>query len=401
MEPEYSFFDAPEKKENSVWLNFLLLGFSYGPMAYSLARRLFVYNLSEVTDEDINDGIAVGQVMPGAVLANFAAYLGYLVDKIRGAFAGMLIFIFPSFVLMVVLSFLYGKYGQVPLVQVILRGMSSVMIALLFKVVLDIFSTGVEEPGYLLISLASFLLLLGNVNIAVILVGSVAASLLHGVHSKKLVWEKGHGKIPDSDQVRDYLATHSWFLWMILGLLGTNSIIYLINPEIAAMNTVLFKIGLFTFGNGYTMLPFIYKEVVQSFHWLTPKEFSDGIVLGQITPGPVIITATFVGYKVAGVIGAIFATISIFLPSTMLVALASETFVKYKDNLWMKISMKGILSSFIGLLTLVIIQLGRVSVVNFKMSLFTAVAIVLFVYTKINPMILLLVGLAASILFLR
>jgi len=390
--------NTPLKK---TWRRFILLGFSYGPMVYSMSRRLFVDNLKAITDKDVTDGIAIGQVMPGAVFVDFVSYLGFLLKRVRGAFTAMLLFILPSFVLMVVLSYLYMKYGGLPMVQVVLRGLSAIMIALIFKVVIDIYKSGVKKPEYLLISVFAFALLLFGVNIAIILGTGVIGSVGYGIYSKQLVWQKGNGKLPDFSETRDYIKTNLWIVWTLGALLVTNAVIYFFSPKIAIMDGVLFKIGLLTFGNGFTMLPFIYNEVVQTFHWLTPKEFSDGIVLGQITPGPVVITATFIGYKIAGLFGAVTATLSIFLPSTMLVALVSETFVKYKDSRWAEYALKGILSSFIGLLVLVIGQLGKTSVTDYKTAIFAFVAVTLFVFTKINPVILLLIGIVASLVFLR
>lgn len=361
----------------------------------------FVRKLEIMTERDITDGIAVGQVMPGAVFVDFVAYLGFLVRRVRGAFVAMLLFVMPSFLLMVLLSFLYLRYGELPMVRIVLHGLSSIMIALIIKVIIDIYTFGVKSFQYLLISVLALILLLFDVNIAIILGVGVVCTVASGLYSKQLVWEKGKVGVPKFSVIMSYIAAHSWVIWVLVALIVTNATIYFFSPKIAIMDGILFKIGLLTFGNGFTMLPFIYKEVVQNFHWLTTKEFSDGIVMGQITPGPVIITATFVGYKVAGLIGAVTATLSIFLPSTMLVALVSETFVKYKDSRWSAFALKGILASFIGLLALVVGQLAKANVSDYKTALFALTAIVLFVYTKINPAVLLVIGIFASLIFLK
>lgn len=390
-----------DKSYNKIWKSFFYLGFSYGPMVYSIARMQFVRKLKIMTERDITDGIAVGQVMPGAVFVDFVAYLGFLVRRVRGAFVAMLLFVMPSFLLMVLLSFLYLRYGELPMVRIVLHGLSSIMIALIIKVIIDIYTFGVKSFQYLLISVLALILLLFDVNIAIILGVGVVCTVASGLYSKQLVWEKGKVGVPKFSVIMSYIAAHSWVIWVLVALIVTNATIYFFSPKIAIMDGILFKIGLLTFGNGFTMLPFIYKEVVQNFHWLTTKEFSDGIVMGQITPGPVIITATFVGYKVAGLIGAVTATLSIFLPSTMLVALVSETFVKYKDSRWSAFALKGILASFIGLLALVVGQLAKANVSDYKTALFALTAIVLFVYTKINPAVLLVIGIFASLIFLK
>ena len=377
------------------------MGFSYGPMVYSMGKRQFVDKLKLLTDRDITEGIAVGQVMPGATFVDFVSYLGFLIRRVRGSFLAMLLFILPSFGLMVLLSVLYLRFGELPLVRIVLRGLSSIMIALIIKVIVDIYRSGVKDLRYLSVSAVALLLLILNVNIVVILAAGVLATVGYGMYSKQLVRKKGKRRLPMAGQLKNYSVTHTWVVWLSAVLIVVNTSIYLFAPAVAIMDGVLFKIGLLTFGNGYTMLPFIYKEVVLTFHWLTPKEFSDGIVLGQITPGPVVITATFIGFKVAGLFGALTATLSIFLPSTILVALVAETFVKYKNSRWTEFAMKGVLASFIGLLVLVVAQLAKQNVTDYKTALFSLTAIVLFVYTEISPIILLAAGVVASLLFLR
>ena len=118
-------------------------------------------------------------------------------------------------------------------------------------------------------------------------------------------------------------------------------------------------------------------------------------------PGPVVITATFIGYKVGGFFGALTATASIFMPSTILVALVAKPFIRYKDNPWVVSALKGILASFIGLLALVVAQLAKTNITDYKTALFALVSLVLFVYTRLNPVILLVLGIIVSIVILK
>ncbi len=386
---------------NALWKYFFFIGFSYGPMVYTMSRNLFVEKLGLLQHEDITEGIAVGEVMPGAVFVDFVSYLGFLMKKTRGAFLAMAFFIAPSFLLMVVLSALYMKYGQLPLIQKVLQGLSAIMIALIIKVMIDIYKTGVKNPLCLGVSAVALGLLLLNVNIVLILLIGIILMFAYGIYRKQLQVSGVHLKPLSLSDVTGFVKSNAWVAWLIVVLIVINTIIYALAPNIALMNGNLFKIGLLTFGNGYTMLPFISKEVVSTFHWLTPKQFSDGIVMGQITPGPVVITATFIGYKVGGLFGALTATASIFLPSTILVALVARPFVRYKDNAWVTAALKGILASFIGLLALVVAQLAKANITDYKTALFALAALVLFVYTKVNPVILLAAGIIVSLLIFR
>jgi chromate transporter len=126
-----------------------------------------------------------------------------------------------------------------------------------------------------------------------------------------------------------------------------------------------FKIGLFSFG-GYSSLPLMQHEAINVHHWLSLKEFSDGIALGQITPGPILITAAFIGLKVAGLTGAAIATIAIFSPSIILIILLYELHGKINKLPVVKVFVKGILAGFIGLLVYLAIRLGILSLNNWQ-----------------------------------
>jgi len=122
--------------------------------------------------------------------------------------------------------------------------------------------------------------------------------------------------------------------------------------------------GALLFGGGFSMIPFIQQEVVSHYHWLTLDEFLVGIALGQVTPGPILITATFVGYKVANLSGAIAATLGIFSPSLFLVIVTAEVHQKIRNNIWVKSAIKGIAAAFVGMMLVVAIDLARYSLVN-------------------------------------
>ena len=388
------------KSWDALWKYFFYIGFSYGPMVYTLARNSFIKKLKLITEKDIMDGIALAQVMPGAVFIDFVSYIGFLLRKTKGAFVAMLIFIFPSFLLMIILTYLYLRYGEIGVVQHVLKGLSAIMIALIIKVILDIYNEGVKNPAYLIISGIGLLLLILNLNIVLILIMGIILAILYGIYKADISIKGKRISLPHRADLNNLLKDNLWVILFMLFLIIVNMTFYFVYPDIAIMNTILFKIGLLTFGNGYTMLPFISKEVVNNYHWLTIKQFSDGIVLSQITPGPVAVMATFIGYKVAGIVGAITATLSIFLPSTMLVAVVAKPFLKYKDHKMVTYALKGILSTFIGLLILVVAQISKTSITDYKTALFALVALILFIYTKINPIIVLIIGVAISIIVL-
>lgn len=144
------------------------------------------------------------------------------------------------------------------------------------------------------------------------------------------------------------------------------------------------------------MIPFIEKDVVASKHWLTMKEFTDGIALSQITSGPVVITATFVGYRVAGLIGALFATISIFLPSTLIMIFATSHYKKIKGLKILDLFFKGIIASIIGMMAGIALSFGRTSIVDAKTAFLGIAALIGLIYFKLEPIWIILAGFILS-----
>jgi len=174
---------------------------------------------------------------------------------------------------------------------------------------------------------------------------------------------------------------------------------YLVNPKITSLSLNLSKIGALAFGGGFTAIPLIQYEMVDRFQWLSTKEFLDGIALGQVTPGPILITATFVGYKVSNFLGAFMATIGVFFPSFFILVLL----IPYHDRLRgvekVRMMEQGILGSFIGMLALVLYNFGSTSLVDIPRILMAAAAFFA-IYKKISlPYILLAGGILSILVF--
>jgi chromate transporter len=172
---------------------------------------------------------------------------------------------------------------------------------------------------------------------------------------------------------------------------------YLIDPRITNLSLGLSKIGALAFGGGFTAIPLIQYEMVDRFQWLSTKEFLDGIALGQVTPGPILITATFVGYKVANLLGAFMATVGVFFPSFFILVLL----IPYHDRLRgvekVRMMEQAVLGSFIGMLALVLYNFGRTSLVDIPRILMAAAAFY-GIHKKISLPYILLAGGVLSIL---
>lgn len=153
---------------------------------------------------------------------------------------------------------------------------------------------------------------------------------------------------------------------------------------------VFLKIGAFSFGGGMVIIPLVENDVVHNYGWLTETEFIDAVTLSQITPGPVIISATFIGYKVYGILGAIVATASVILPSFVMICLATKAIKKFRENKILAGFLRGARIAVIGMVLDVGITMGRTSVVDFRTVLIAGVSLVFLLKYKINPIWILL-----------
>ncbi len=156
------------------------------------------------------------------------------------------------------------------------------------------------------------------------------------------------------------------------------------------LSWVFLKIGTFTFGGGIVIIPMIENEVVTNYEWLTKAEFIDAVTLGQITPGPVIISATFIGYKVCGILGAIIATASVILPSFIMICLATEAIKKFRENKILANFLRGARVAVIGMVFDAGVSIGRSSLVDLKTVLIAAASIICLFKYKTNPIWVLL-----------
>ncbi len=164
------------------------------------------------------------------------------------------------------------------------------------------------------------------------------------------------------------------------------------NPMLGELNGLLMKLGVLAFGGGFTMIPLIQQEVVTRLGWLTTREFIDGIALGQVTPGPIVITATFVGYRIAGLLGAALSTLAVFFPSFLVLVGMVSHFDRIKRLQAVQWMIRGVLAGFIGLLVFVLLQFGQASLVDWKTW---GIAVVTFVALQRKIDLVVIVGVTA------
>jgi chromate transporter len=311
-------------------------------------RTMAVEKKQWLDAETFGDGVAFCQMIPGATAMQIAAYVGLKTRRVLGAAASFIGFGLPAFLLMMTLAALYAYAHNLATVASAFSGLQAIIVAVVANATLSFGKNTLKDWRAFLVAGAAAALFGLNVSpILVILLAAVEGLLLIKPRQSK----PGHASSPA--QIRP--NTRALLLILSVAAIGV-LLLFLLNRTLFDLAVMLMRIDLFAFGGGFASVPLMLNEVVEVHHWMDSQTFMNGIVLGQITPGPIVITATFVGYLLAGPLGAVVATISIFLPSFLLVIGVSPYFDRLRTSAHFNKVIGGVLCSFVGLLLTVTIR---------------------------------------------
>jgi chromate transporter len=389
--------DIQPRSQVSLWailLAYLQIGLTGFGMAILQKLKSLVLGRHWLSEEEMNEGLAMVQLYPGPMLVDFTAYVGYKLRGVPGAILAATGFILPSFVLMSVLSAFYFAAGNLPWVHPLFVGLEALVVGILFNVTLEMGGRNIQTRTQAVIMLLAFTALLFKVNAIVIVLVALAlgAWLIRPAEGAGKM--AGTGK-PTTPKVKPVSAKR----WAGIGAVGVVILAVVafswsLKSEMGGLALSLFKIGSVAFGNGTTIIPLIQSETVDAHHWMSLSQFADGIALGQITPGPFLITAAFVGYKLGGVLGAALATFAIFSPSIAMTLLFTEIFVRLRNLQAVRGALAGVMASFVGLLAVVLLQLGGVALISPAAFALAGAAFIAVRWFKIDILWVFLGGLA-------
>ncbi|MCK5209839.1 MAG: chromate efflux transporter [Cyclobacteriaceae bacterium] len=399
--------------EKEVTLKYLLLNFlkigatSFGGFIamVSVIQDQMVTKNKVIKNEIILDGISLASVMPGPLAVNVVTYIGYQLKGIYGALISMMAVILPSYILVLALSWSYLEYGTLPLVDKIFSGIMPAVVAIIVVVAIRMTKKSISDykqwiicilSGFFLISVGGFFITLGLIFAG----GLVGYVLYYNSLTQHKIADVPNNGTKKSIPYYFFFMLGAVILGVLLipqiGLAGSNQF-YM---DARKLMMVFGGMSVTLFGGGYVFIPAIQETVVQNLHWLTIKEFTDSIAIGQITPGPILISATFIGYKVAGFWGSIVATVAIFLPSGLLMIIGSHFLEKFKRSNIVNSVFMGLRPAVIGLIFAASFTIGKSIEINWQSILiFTIVIFSNFKY-KVNAAILIPVsGILGSILY--
>ena len=384
-----------------IFFTFLKLGataFGGYMSLVAIVQKQLVEVDKKLKEEDLLDGISLTSVLPGPVAVNTIAYVGYQLRGVPGAIAAFAGIILPSFFLVIFLSWLYFSYGNIPAVKNVFSGITPAITALIVTVAIGMTRKTIKLPAQWTICLLAALLL--------ILVGGFAVTflliLVSGIAGAFLFRQSSEQGLPGDEKIhfenKQLVISGVVLLLLLCTLLWGGQ--YPGAPKDVQILSTFSGISLTLFGGGYVVIPALHELFVENLNWLTSAEFADGIAIGQITPGPIFVTATFIGYKVAGVVGAFLATVAIFTPPAVLTVLLSRFVKILNQSSVVKAAMKGVRAAVIGMIFASAITIGQTitpSVVS--AIIFAAIFIISLKYT-ISPVYLIIAsGVAGFILF--
>jgi len=315
-------------------------------------RDLAVKKRRWLSDESFRHGIGVCQSIPGATAMQAAAYVGLRAEGPLGALAAYVGFGLPSFVLMVAMSAVYLRAHDVDAVVALFKGLQVIVVALVANATLSFGRSSVRgwQDGLLALGAAGLLVRGGSPVLAI-----VASAVLGLVLYRERREQTRETAVPErAGQPGNFAAP----LILLLGVGGGLLVLRLLDDKLFALSALMLKVDLFAFGGGYASVPLMFHEVTGVRHWMNSQTFMDGIALGQVTPGPIVITATFVGYLIAGLPGALVGTIAVFSPSLIILTAVVPYFDRFRDNVFFQRGLRGALASFVGLLLAVTVKFG-------------------------------------------
>jgi chromate transporter len=376
-----------------------------GPAILALMKKTFVHRKEWISEKEFMNALSLAQILPGATGVSVMGYIGFKLNKFWGGILAPIFYILPATITMLALAWAYFTYGNLPFVQALFAGLGALVVALLVNATLilgkSVFKKiTIQDWKGFVISLATFAgIFFLKINIIWLILMSGALGFIffyftHEFENEKA--RKGEVLLTEPDVLkREMLRLKDWTPVIVVAVIFTISLLI---PYTRDLITTFLGIGALAFGGGFTTIPLIQHQVVDAHSWLTVKEFVDGIALGQITPGPVFITATFIGYRVAAILGALMATLAIFTPSLTAMILLADIHGRIQNLKIVKVVIKGFLSGFIGLLVAVTLQFAFKSLISWQAWLIFVLAIIWLMILKKNSVWAILGTVALSLL---
>lgn len=425
------------------------VGFGGGVSVLASIRNAAVLKNRWLTELEFDDITTIAQMLPGGAAANALAGIGLRFHGVRGAFAGYFGFVLPGMLSILALAWVYVRFGSIPRADAFLSGLNAAVVGIIVAITLKMLRTGVKRPWQMGVVAGALLLAFaggaGSLEVAFLGIGAGLAWDL-GVERSRILrfakqkWSpappvalpdegeplhrRGEGipkdagtssetaeppdagssaEAPRSDENAEPSNAKpgaekdknggptGWSLKLmpLLGFSPADLPVYL--SELLSLAVVFFRTGLGAYGGGFAIIPTLHTSIVER-GWLTERQFTDAVAVGKLTPGPVLLMATFIGYVRDGLPGSIVATISILAAPFCLVVFLSTWLERVRTQRWMRAVLRGLTPAVVGLMMAAALTLGMSMQTGIGLSIAAAVALTLIRFEDINPVTMLFIG---------
>lgn len=344
----------------AVFLRLGTIAFGGPPAHVALMREELVRRRGWVDDARFVDLMGATNLIPGPNSTELAIHLGYDRARWRGLLVAGACFILPAALIVTALAWGYVEYGSTPAVDGLLYGVVPAVLAIIAHALLGLLRTVVKNAWLGLLLLAALVAyLLGVHELAVLAGGAAVAAAAHVAAT-----HRGHGLLAVPLLLADSVGQGS--------------------DQLGQLFATMLKIGAVLYGSGYVLLAFLEGDFVDRLGWITEEQLVDAVSIGQVTPGPVFTTATFIGYLVAGPVGAFVATVGIFLPSFVFVGLLTRLTDRLRSSPWTSAVLDGVNAAALALMAGVSLRLATTAIVDPLTTAIFVVVLVLQWRTRLN-----------------
>ena len=293
------------------------------------------------------EGLGLVNVLPGATMVQLAIFLGYQRAGWWGGLLAGLCFTAPAFVVMLVLAAAYATFGVSPLLRGALYGLGPVVLAIFVSAVFRLGKSALRSRTHALIAAGAAVAALQSP------LGAAAILILAGGVGVLLFYSRRAGVVVLSTLTLA-IALVRVIPWSLLAVPATATG----GPSLGGVAAVFTGLGAFTFGGGLSIIALMQEQIVDRLHWLTPREFVDGLALGQLTPGPIIMVAAYVGYKTLGMTGAAVAAAASFVPSFVMMLALLPLFDRVRNLAWARAVIQGIVPGVVGVMAVSLVRMA-------------------------------------------
>ncbi len=405
-----------------IFLSFLkigFVGFGGGLAVIAQIRAMVVNKRRWFTDHEFAEAFALAQSLPGTNAGNAATYIGYRLRGWRGAAVAMCGFILPSMLMMILLAILYKHLRLFPDTQRLFHGLNAAVVAVIVVSAWRIGRNTLTKPWQWYVTVLSIIAVIffratilevilsaGLIGIYIDSFGEkrwhrwrrirrlaarrrerlaeiesknfVGGYLTRAIAEERIKRQRDEEDTDPVDVSETRLRSISLVLLAAMPIMAKLALLL-------ALASVFVRMGAVTFGGGFVMVPLIEAEVVRTNHWLTQQEFADATALGQMTPGPVLITATFIGYRVAGTLGALVSTVAVFLPAFLMTIAAGSSLRRFRANRQVQSFLRGVTPAVVGLLVAAAWSIGRAGIHTWVGLSICVVAAIVMLRFRPNP----------------